>query len=237
MALAGMLAHIVSRQVSRVTSGAPPKPFRSPAPLGLHQQSAVQFDATMQVLHQVGGGVLPQFETSQSVTSVGRMSHSGNEFVRSYLSGGKCFVETVPDRQDRTKSVQSRLWVEIMDIVPATAAQWADLLRPDEGLVGWNAFQLDATAVRAAVIYGRAWAPGGAQWVPPVKVTENVAGLNGVSMPVEHEMMLYSRPLENGGGEYLLADVMKTEEAASLDVFIGVDILPSQMTVLASAVS
>ena len=233
MPLASMLAHVIGRRIDQITGKGAPTAFRSPAPLGLYQGSAVALDETVHVLQEVSGGVMPAFAAAQSVVSVGRMTHSGQEWVRSYLSGGKAFIETVPDPRDRTKATQVRLWVEEREIMPTTAQDWQALLDPTTGILGYNAFQLDPSpTLPKAVVYGRAWSPAGPEMVPPVDAVESVADDRGTSGSVRHSLMLYSRKLSDGSPEYVLADVMRTDDTAFLDVFVGMDISPSQMTVM-----
>ena len=233
MPLASMLAHVIGRRIDQITGKNIPAAFRSPAPMGLYQGSAVALDETVHVLQDVVGGVMPAFAASQSVVSVGRMTHSGQEWVRSYLSGGRAFIETVPDPRDRTKATQVRLWVEEREIMPATAQDWQALIDPDTGILGYNAFQLDASSTLPnAVVYGRAWSPAGPEMVPLVDAVENVSDDRGTSGSVQHSLMLYSRKLSDGSPEYVLADVMRTNETSFLDIFVGMDITPFQITVM-----
>ena len=234
MSLLSTFGHIAARQADRLTGVAPPPKFRSPAPLGLYQLSAVEFDDTLHILQEVQGGALPEFGLQQTVAAVGRLSLQGIERCYSYLSGGQAFVETIPSTTDRMLSTQTRLWVQELEFVPSTAEEWAGIL-DQGGVLGWNGFQLDAKGSRPALVYGREWSRGGAEWIPPVTGTESVADTNGNVTVNEHRVMLYSRAI-GPGAEYLMADVIQSQGGqASMRVYLGTDITASQMTVYPSA--
>lgn len=232
-----LIKHILGRQLGKaaVAVGATPPAENhrwTDVPLGLHQGSAVKISGVLQPANEARGGALPEFDDSRTIRACGRMSHSGMRLFRSHLSEGKGFIETVPDLSSPKLASQVRLFLEAGEIQPMDAAGWEFFLGEADGLVGGPTFQIDGAEGKPAHLFHRVWGGGGPERVRPVEAQEDVMDTEGGVQNVRHRMMLYGRELD-GRPEYLLADVVTTDGGASVRIYVGQDLAPSEITVFA----
>lgn len=238
MSMLKILGAMAKQRVAAASAPRAARPVRTRAPLGLHQESAVEFSPVAQVLVAAAGGMMPEFEHNQFVTAVGRFQMFGFDVFRSYLSDGRSFIQTVADRADPARAVECRLYVTHHQAVPAAEAEWNFLLAEADGYIGYPMFQLDAPGGQQ-VQYPRLWSPGPSR-IEPVVSHETLVHASGATSRVEHRSMQYARRLGGGSetdlSEYLVAAAVISDEGATFDVFLGLDLdVPATLKVFASA--
>ena len=119
----------------------------------------------------------------------------------------------------------------------ADESEWDFLLSDDDGYVGYPFFDI-GDVDDGGVRYPRLWTPGQTR-IAPVEVEEIVTFADGTTATVSHRLMQYGRSLGEGSGatsEYLLADVVQTEDGASFDVLLGFDLGANDATIIPSAI-
>lgn len=208
---------------------------RTTAPLRLGQGAAVDVDPTPRVLLEAAGGVMPHFEHSQVVVSVGRLKMYGHDVYRSYLSDGRSFIQTVADPSDPSASLETRFYTTIMERAPASQEDWDFLLAEADGYVGYPVFEFPDAAGNQ-VRYARLWAPGDTR-IAPEKAAEILTEADGSATSIQHQHMQYGRALGQGAGataEYLITSVVRTADGATFDLFLGMDLAKGDLRVYAA---
>jgi Protein of unknown function (DUF2491) len=217
------------------------KPNRTDAPLGLHQGSAVKIDTTSRLPVSSKGGLMPAFEGSQSITSVGRFELFGHIHFRSYLSDNNSFIQTVVDTADASKSIETKLFICLQENGGGDdVINW--LLNDEDGAVGLGQFQLGQ---ETPILYDRRWNPEGPWHIAPERFDEVVTPITGEAITIEHIAMAYARELGSERGqivEHLMAEVVLVpgrtpteEEQGSFNLFIGIELGKSDLEIFPSA--
>ena len=122
---------------------------------------------------------------------------------------------------------QCRYFVPFDEVYPASPAEWGFWLDDEDGYIGYPTFEARGR------LFQRLWSPGRTR-VPPLSVVESVVRADGARNRVEHQLMLYGRPVSTPGGElteYLAVSAIRTEDGTAwVDLMIGIDLLPSAVT-------
>ena len=187
------------------------------------------------MLAQASGSLLPAVKFPQTLVAVGQMTLFGYEVVRSYCADGKSFVQSVVNPQDPHASLETRFYTLQQEAHPANAEEWDFLLSDEDGYVGYPFFDLgdyEAGGTR----YPRLWSPGEGR-IAPVIAEEVITAADGSTQILRHRLMLHGRRLGDGAdasapAEYLIADIIESEDGASFSVFLGLDVDGSALTVL-----
>jgi hypothetical protein len=251
MNVLSLVGRMTTQKYSRWKAGHPAAPCRTPAPLHLSQGATTGLSPVPLILAQAAGSIFPDLEAHQTVVSVGVMQLLGSTWIRSYLSDGRSFIETVADRADPSKSAQTRLYTLHTERTPATPDDWAFLLGapaitqvdPETGgdtvtqeatpaLIGYRLFQIDDPD-KGAVLFSRAWQPGDTD-IGPVTAVETITDAAGVSFRATHMLMAYSRVI-GGVTEHLIAEAVETDDGAVFNASVGLDFDAAGLSVLAPA--
>ena len=250
MSFFNLLGRVVSAKINpqgEITNSK----IRTPAPLNLTQDSAVAFTGFQLVLAEADGSLAGKVATEQMVTAVGKQRIFGLDVYHSYLSDGKSFLRTI----SRNGTVQElSLFTSKDEIIPQTQADWefwlgsyqrdstgewlrdsnGNTLIAEHGLIGWPQFQVDG---EPPIVYTRAWGPG-PEGTLPISYNEMIStGLEGGDSMVNHESMEYVRQLGDGptvSTESLLVTMSQCNGEASINIFVGIQIDPKDIKVLAA---
>ena len=251
MSMLSLMGHIAQQKFSALTTRQV-KPTRTATPLGLHQGSAADAPILAITMARLDGAILTMPKEKMSVVSVGVTTVAGYPVFRSYLSDGVSFFQIVADPHDRTKALEVKFFSIHSETVP-DGVQMGGLLgtpgrKDSEGnvvvsaedpLIGWPQFQLDGPP---PVLYERTWKAGTTPVDPEIH-EESIYSADGTVTTIRHRAMEYGRTLGSGStvtSEFLLATVIESkspagDDEAAFDVFLGVDVVISDLKVLAAA--
>lgn len=241
MSMIGLMASMAKRKGAKLFGSAEPAGRRvDVVPLKLHQLAVIDINIAPFIIAESLGGRMPSVESNQTVVAVGKFNLFGMSAYRSYLSDGRSFIQTVssPKSDNSVGISECRLYTLQRDEqTPQTEAEWADLLAESDGWVGHYTFGVPKDQNNPAedvVWYPRLWSPSDKR-ISPVSVQENIFETNGSSHWAKHQMMQYGRQLgsTNDPSEYLLPTVSETSDGAVFDIWIGIDLLESMLTVTA----
>jgi uncharacterized protein DUF2491 len=166
---------------------------------------------------------LPQPEgTGQiSVSSVGRVVAGNTQLVRLYLPDGRSLVQLHLDNAGDPD--ECRLFGTVDEITPADPSEWGAWLDPNEGMIGWPAFQ-----TKDGKTYARVWVPGDTRISPRV-LTETIESLSG-TRTVQSQAMLYAAPTGAPNPapqtEYIMVAAVQDGARAWVEVRAGIDLNP-----------
>ena len=159
-----------------------------------------------------------------SVSAVGQVKSGGAELTRLYLPDGRSLVQLHlgaagdPD--------ECRLFATIDQVTPADPGEWGAWLDPNEGMIGWPAFQ-----TKDGKTYDRAWAPGGGR-VSPRVLNETIEGVSG-ARTVQSQAMLYAAATGAAAPapqtEYVMVSAVQDGGRAWVEVRAGIDINPATL--------
>ncbi len=160
-----------------------------------------------------------------SIAEVGRVEGGTVDYVRLYLPERRGFfqIHQSPDGQPD----ECRFFAPVDEVSPASEAEWAAWLDPNEGMIGWPEFQ-----TRDGKLYGRAWTPGEGR-VPPRPLEEAIEGVQG-ARTVRSQAMLYAAP--TGAPEpappveYILVAAVEAEGQAWVEINAGIDVNPTTLS-------
>jgi hypothetical protein len=206
-----MLRHKLSGE------GYTPSRFRVGMPLML--------DPTPFIL-AAGSIKLPQPEGSGqvSVSAVGRVVSGNTELVRLYLPDGRSLVQIHVDIAGDPD--ECRLFGTIDEISPADPGEWSAWLDPNEGMIGWPAFQ-----TKDGKTYDRVWVPGDTR-ISPRMLTETIESLSGTHT-VQSQAMLYAAPTGAADPapttEYIMVAAVQDNGRAWVEVRAGIDLNPATL--------
>jgi len=205
-----------------------PPPLRTKTPLRLSQDSAVAISITPLVLSEAAGAAFKtDIPTDHKIIAVGQYSLFGNAYYRCYLSnldGG--FLHFAM----RTWNIaETRLYRPMPEITPTTADEWAFWL-DDNGFIG----NPDVQSPEGNK-YLRTWAPSD-QHIMGYQVIETIVDASGATTTVRHQMMQYQRALNDPKlVEHLLVSATQTDTGMAVNLWLGLDVTPQDLTVFASA--
>ena len=217
-----LLAAIAKKQMTTTTP-----PLRIKAPLSLSQGSAVEISVVPLVLADHAGALFDHdLADRHTITAVGRYSLFGIDFVRAYLSQNDGAYLHFATRGDAL--VETRLYRPYSELIPATADEWAFWLADEDGYIGYPIMQSkDEDGPKQ---YQRSWSASDAR-IDPVAVAEVIVDLAGGSTVIRHQMMHYSRALNDGLAEHLLVSAVETDDGMSINMWLGIDITHPDLTV------
>jgi hypothetical protein len=87
-----------------------------------------------------------------------------------------------------------------------------------------------------SIPFGRSWGGSSASRLAPYQVVESVVNEAGVTTTLRHRMMHYSRSLTDPKlAEHLLVSAVEGDNVASVVLWLGLDLQPSDLTVYAAA--
>ena len=160
-----------------------------------------------------------------SVEAVGLLMDGNIPLHRLYLPGRTGFFQLHLDRDGQPD--ECRYFSRLDEISPASQDEWGVWLDPAQGLIGWPQFQ-----TKDGKTYDRVWAAGGAR-VPPRDLAETIQDLSGTSSRVLRAM-LYGAPTgalpPAPQTEYVLVAAVEDRGQAWVEVYVGIDINPSSLT-------
>lgn len=222
---------------------------RTTTPLNLTQDALVKMDGPDLALAQVDGSIIPNVAEEQRVIAVGKQTFFGLAVYHSYLSDGKSFIRTITKGPE---VVEVTLFSLRDEIIPNTHEDWefwlgryqkdssnefvrdtktGKAIIAEYGLIGWPSFQIDGPP---QIIYNRNWQPS-AQGIEPISYREELnTGLDGGVSCIKHESMEYTRSIGKDNAEHLLVSVSQIENEASINIFVGINLNPTDIKVLTS---
>jgi len=227
MSLLTLLKVIKDKHLS---ANAPP-PMRTRAPMRLSQGSAVTISITPLVLAESEGSVFgSDLPSDNKIIAVGQYNLFDTAYYRCYLSQSEgAFLHFAMRGND---AVERRLYRLIDEVDPPTTADWAFWL-DENGYIGNPIAQ--TRPENGGNEYQRTWVPGG-QHLPPYKVVETIVDASGATTTVRHQMMPYHRALTDPKlAEHLLVSAAQTDSGMAVNLWLGLDIAASDLTVFASA--
>ncbi len=235
---------------------AEPAARKTPAPLGLHQASSIEFSSVDLVLAEAGGALFAKnmpkgFGTTQIVTEVGRFELFGHTVYRSYLNDRVSFVEIAVKHGD-TDPAHIRLYTLQEELPISSEAQrrfflgkapeysekieWENgervktrtLVAPREpALFGMSQFMRDD------ISFNRVWGDSTEEEVPLVEANETKEDTMAATT-ILHRMMQFARLLDGDIPEYIYADYQTDADGDIVRAYVGLDITPNSMTILAA---
>ena len=251
MSLLSILGAVMRKRIAGDTS---PAVVHTPTPMSLYQGSVVTLPTVDLALAQVDGSLLTPPVGDQIVTAVGWYTLFDHLIYHVYLGDGTSYLQLVMNGtgQPGDRVAQVRLWTSRAEVLPQTTADWefwlgsyvkdADgaLVRDawgkttlqESGLIGWPQFQID----NPQTIYDRAW-QSGPEGIAPVAYTETIQSADSLVSQIRHESCEYFRNLGDPSQptvESLLASLNQTNGAASVNIWIGIELDASAIRVLAS---
>jgi hypothetical protein len=161
-----------------------------------------------------------------SIAEVGRVEGGAVDYVRLHLPERRGFFQIHMGADGQPD--ECRFFAPIDEVSPASEAEWAAWLDPNEGMIGWPEFQ-----TKDGKLYGRAWSPGEAR-VAPRPLEETVEGVQGAPRTVRSQAMLYAAP--TGAPEpappveYILVAAVEAEGQAWIEVNAGIDVNPATLS-------
>jgi hypothetical protein len=99
----------------------------------------------------------PQGTGQVSVSSIGHVEAGNTQLVRLYLPDGRTLVQLHLDNAGDPDECHSFRTVD--EITPADPTEWGAWLDPNEGMIGWPAFQ-----TKDGKTYARVWARFSGAW-------------------------------------------------------------------------
>jgi len=206
-----------------------PKPLRTKTPMRLSQDSAMSISITPMILAEAAGAMFKSdLPTDEKVFAVGSISLFGQNFYHSYLSQVEGAFIQICSHND--KVVDMRLFRPLDEVIPASEDDWEFWLENEDGNIGRPSIQ-----TKDGTIFDRAWG-GGDQRISPFILDESVLDVSGANSIVKHRMMLYKRPLTDPKlTEYLLVSAVQTHNEASVNLWLGIDLAASDLTVYAAS--
>jgi len=159
-----------------------------------------------------------------SVSAVGRVTSGDTQLVRLYLPDNSSLVQLHLDPAGDPD--ECRLFGIIDEVTPTDPSEWGAWLDPNEGMIGWPAFQ-----TKDGKTYSRVWAPGDTR-VSPRSLNETIEGLSGVRT-VQSQAMLYAAP--TGGvdpaptTEYIMVAALQDGGRAWVEIRAGIDLNPATL--------
>jgi hypothetical protein len=217
-----LLAAIAKKQMT--TSTPPP---RTKAPLRLSQGSAVEISVVPLVLAEHAGALFDHdLADRHTIIAVGRYALFGINFVRAYLSQNDGAYLHFATKGDAI--VETRLYRPYSEQIPTTVDEWSFWLAEEDGYIGYPIMQSkDEDGPKQ---YQRSWSASDAH-IDPALVTELIVDLPGATTAVHHQMMHYSRALNDTLAEHLLVSAVQTGDGMSVNMWLGIDITPQDLTV------
>ena len=193
---------------------------RTKAPLRLSQGSAVEISVVPLVLAESAGALFDHdLADRHTVIAVGRYPLFGINFTRAYLSHNAGAYPPSATKGDPL--VETRLYRPYSEVIPTTVDEWSFWLAEEDGYIGYPIMQSkDEDGPKQ---YARSWSASEAR-ISPVAVTEVILDINENSTVIRHQMMHYSRILENTLVEHLLVSAVETGDGMSVNMWLGIDI-------------
>jgi hypothetical protein len=160
-----------------------------------------------------------------SVEAVGLIEDAGAQLHRLYLPGRTAFFQLHLGRDGAAD--ECRYFSRIDEVQPADQAEWGQWLDPNEGMIGWPAFQ-----TKDGKTYGRVWTPGQSK-VQPRAQTETLQSLDGTAQR-RLAAMLYGGPTGAAPpappNEYILVEAVEDGPQAWVEIHAGIDVNPAALT-------
>jgi hypothetical protein len=232
-----MLSAMAQKRWAASTSSTPPPP-RTVTPLAdLTQRGMVEISSIPLILAEGANSLLKPLPGRNIVTAIGRLDYNSLHFYRVYLSQGDGAFIHLAVGSDPKKLLECRLYQPYYEVVPqqsgANELSWEFWLKdnPDPqvgGMIGCPVMQ--GKNEDGAIPYQRSWLAGGLR-VQPVLATENLLDIDGNNTRFSHTMMHYGRRLNDTVNEYLLASAVETPDSASVNMWLGIDIEVSDLTI------
>lgn len=196
-------------------------------PLGLRHGALVRIDPSLAILTRDQSQVkLPSEELY--VQGHSKMDIAGVDGFRFYLQQ----KDKPASETDKTSIIQyfssgstsDLIYFQLLDeIYPSDDEEWEEWLG-DDGHIGSQFFTITEDDGQEFE-YTRCWDDSD-RWVRPEIVVEDLypAPYNDDKVIIEHQMMLYNRPLPEDLTEYLLLSASQTEDEASVSLLHGIKI-------------
>lgn len=177
------------------------------------------------VLTEANDSDMPDLSGSQSIDMVSTGKIYGDFFDRAYSFAGK--DEMFLERFRKNGQIQLRVFSLLDERFPVNAEEWAFFTGSAEqpAFIGLPA--IDYEHKGKSRHYDRVWAATSDAPISPVTFHEQHAE-GAVDL---HKAMLYSRVLKDDLVEYLLLDDVSLSDAASIKVWVGIDIAPMAIQV------
>ena len=159
------------------------------------------------------------------VSEVGRVEGGAVDYVRLYLPERRGFFQIHMGADGQPD--ECRFFAPVDEVSPASEAEWAAWLDPNEGMIGWPEFQ-----TKDGKLYGRAWSPGEGR-VEPRPLEETIESVQG-ARTVRSQAMLYAAP--TGAAEpappveYILVAAVEAEGQAWIEINAGIDVNPATLS-------
>lgn len=201
-------------------------------PLDMSQGAAVTISSIALTLATTKGGLIKDdIAPSQGISLVGKFNLAGHTVFRSYLTGNEgAYIESSTINDKTT----FQLYTPYDEIVPSTKDDWDFWLSDVDGYIGAPVFQSkDEDGPKQ---YQRVWQPGPTR-VSPQKLFEQVMDSTGTRSVIEHRAMQYARKLgdqPNAPIEYMVVSAVTSHGESSVNLWLGVDLQPSDIQVFQS---
>ena len=156
-----------------------------------------------------------------SVSAIGHVTSGDARLLRLYLLDDRFLVQLHLNQAGDPD--ESRLFGTIDAVTPADPNEWGAWLDPNEGMIGWPAFQ-----TKDGKTYDRAWVPGGGR-ISPRAISETIESLSG-TRTIQSQAMLYAAATGVAppapATEYIMVAAVRDGGRAWVEIRAGIDINP-----------
>jgi hypothetical protein len=175
---------------------------------------------------------------ASSVTST-LMVYGGNPVALGLKIGQKIWLKGTRINDDRPFTILSMSgdYNRVMQVEPAPVDMIVpctsfSLLAEGDGFIGMPI--MPSRDSDGSIPYQRTW-EGGNQRVDPYQLTETVRARSGQITTVQHRLMHYGRALTDPTlAEYLMVSATEDEESAGVNLWLGIDLAATDLTVFAA---
>jgi hypothetical protein len=226
---------------------------------GLSQRAALAVNPVPLILATGAGSLIKSFPGQHSVIAIGKISHTGMDFYRVYLSNAPdSYLHLAVAQDNPTAILESRIYQPYSELIlPYQTVEQANRHRaPDDdqsylsaefwlkddddpaigGLIGCPV--MPGKVEDGSIGYPRTWvAEANNMRIPPVFVTEYILDRKGGTPVHQHQMMHYGRALNAEIDEYLLVAAVSEKGGASqsLNMWLGMEVKLDDLTIYPSA--
>ncbi len=243
-----LLSSMAKKKWDKATS---PRPPHTITPIkDLTQGSAIEINPVPLILSQGNGSSIKTIDRSMVIAVSEITQHSGRLF-RCYLSQEEGAFLQFATSNSSLDILECRLFQPYDEIVP----MWDNVEPGEDQDLSWSFWLADDPDPDVGGLIGcpimpsknddlgedgqpkffqRSWLPSNKR-ILPFELNEHLISQSGDVTELKHLMMNYRRPLKGNQTEYLLVSCVESNDEASVNFWLGIDIQVSDLTVYAPA--
>lgn len=172
-----------------------------------------------------------QFEAGDAdsiIAAYGQADLGDGVILHRFYDADDQMLQILSDKANPDAIQEITLFQPFDSIQPNTTAGWQEWT----GAQGWmrrKTYELDD-----GTLYQRVWFADDPGDVEPVQFTENISRERNTpgNEHIEQHSMLYSREIAGGQPEHLLVIKETNADGSSIELMVGIDLSPAELTVL-----